>query len=298
MTDMTNFTGIMCALVTPTDESGQLDSEGLERLLERVVEGGVRAVCPTGSTGEGARLSREQRRQVVQQVRLRVPSEIGVIPAPDAQNAADALAELADFADLGADAALLRPPVYYPMTDEEVLRYYEAVAERTDIPLLLYNIPVLTKVKIAPAVARKLAQHPKIIGLKDSSHDLEYFQAVLYAIANSDFHLLTGSDTLLLASLLLGGSGAIAASANLVPELGCALFDAATQEDWAKARALQKRLYEVISACRTGGFGVGWKAALELAGVCTGYPVPPALPLGREARAELAQRLRALDVLA
>lgn len=290
--------GIMCALVTPTDEHGQLDLEGLERLLERVVGGGVRAVCPVGSTGEGARLSREQRRQVVQQVRLRVPSEVGVIPAPAAQNAADALAELADFASLGADAALLRPPVYYPMADEEVLRYYEAVADGTELPLLLYNIPVLTKVRIAPTVAGQLAQHPRIVGLKDSSRDLEYFQAVLYATTGRDFHLFTGSDTLLLASLLLGGSGAIAASANLVPELGRALYDAATREDWVKARALQRRLYEVISACRTGGFSVGWKAALELAGVCAGHPVPPALPLNREARTELSQQLRALQVLA
>lgn len=291
------FGGFMCALATPVEASGGVDLQGLDRLLDRVVSGGASGVCPVGSTGEGPRLTREQRLEVVVHVRRRVPQGLPVIPAPAALNARDAAEEIRRFADAGADGCLLAPPAYFPMSEAEVVRYYLEVAAAVETPILLYNIPAVTKVRIPPAAAGELSRHPRIAGLKDSSRDLEYFQAVVYACAGSDFDVLTGSDTLLMASLLVGGSGAIAASANLVPELGSALYRAVRDGDWPRAGELQRQLFDVIQACRVGGLGLGWKAALELAGVCSAAPVPPAEPVGAEARAELKRTLGRLGVL-
>lgn len=288
--------GVLVALATPLDERGELDRAGLERLLERVVSGGVTGVCPCGSTGEGPRLGRARRLAVAEAVRAAVPRDTPVIPAPSAQTADEAVEELEALAELGADAALLAPPSYYPLGADGVRRHYEAIADRSPLPLLLYNIPIFTKVPLPPAAVGALAAHPRIAGIKDSSRDFEYFTSIVHAAAGEDFALLTGSDTLLLASLVLGGHGAIAASANLAPELGAALYRVADEQRWDDARALQRQLFEVVAACRAGEPPAGWKAALELAGVCSGRLAAPAAGLDDGERERLRERLDALEL--
>jgi 4-hydroxy-tetrahydrodipicolinate synthase len=146
-------------------------------------------------------------------------------------------------------------------------------------------------------VVAALAGHPRVVGIKDSSRDLEYTQAVLYASAGADFAVLTGSDTLLLATVVLGGAGAVVGSANLVADLGMAVYDATLRGDLATARPLQQRLFEVVSAARAAGFPTGWKAALELAGICSALPAPPASPVSADTMAALRDRLVELGVL-
>jgi 4-hydroxy-tetrahydrodipicolinate synthase len=207
--------GVLVALATPLDEREELDRAGLERLLGRALAGGVSGICPTGSTGEGPRLGRGRRLAVARAVREAVPAGTPVIPAPVAHTADEAVDELAGLADAGADAALLAPPAYFPLSDDGVRRWYESVADRSPLPLVLYNIPPFTKVSIPPAVVGELAAHPGIVGIKDSSRDFEYFTAVCHATAAADgFARLTGSDTMLLASSASGGHGAIRSGAQ------------------------------------------------------------------------------------
>jgi 4-hydroxy-tetrahydrodipicolinate synthase len=278
---MANFlpSGTMAALSTPTHVDGSLDEAGLERLVHRVVSGGVDGISPAGSTGEGARLTREQRLSVCRQVRALVPEGMPVIPGLPLVTLAEGPAELAALADAGATAALVAAPSYYPVDDEGALRLYETLADRSPLPLLLYNIPVYTKVSIAPHVVGTLAGHPMVAGIKDSSRDMVYQQAVIYATAGSEFNVITGTDGLLVTSLLLGATGTIAASANLVPELISSVLRTFQAGDTATALAQQERLTRIIGACRSAEPPSGWKAALEIAGVCTAYPVPPGLPL-------------------
>lgn len=289
--------GISVALVTPLDEAGRLDEAGLDRLVDRVVSGGVRAVCPVGSTGEGQRLTLEQRIEVVDAVAKRLPSGVPMVPAAVEANVDARAAELALLAEHGAAGILVAPPGHYALGDEEVLRLYETLADASSLPLVLYNFPAMTRTRIAPDVVGRLAQHDKIIAIKDSSRDLEYFQEVLYATGDfTDFAVLTGSDSMLLASTHLGGQGAIAASANLVPGLGVDLHKAVTDERWDDARSLQRRLYEVVTACRDAGVPLAWKAALEVVGVCSGQPAMPASRLAPHVQGRLAERLSALGV--
>jgi len=288
--------GMLVALVTPLDAAGELDAAGMERILDRALAAGVSGVCPVGSTGEGPRLGRARRLAVVEAVVRRVPAGVPVIPAPAVQTLDEGAAELEELAELGAAAALVAPPAYYPLSDADVLGFYERLADRSPLPLLIYNMPALTKITVAPAVVAALAAHPRIVGIKDSSRDLEYLTEVRYATADA-FAVLTGSDSMLLASMTLGADGAIAASANLAPELGCALFRHAAAGELEQARAAQRRVFELVSACRAGVFPAGWKAALELAGVCEGHLAAPATGLGDEPRARLRARLAELGVL-
>lgn len=289
--------GTSVALVTPLNDTGQLDHPGLDRLVERVVSGGVRAVFPVGSTGEGLRLTREHRIEVVDAVAKRLPPEVPMVPAGVETNVESRMAELAQLAEHGAAGALVAPPGQYPLADDEVLRYYQTLADASPLPLVLYNFPAMTRTPIAPEVVRQLAQHNNVVAIKDSSRDLEYFQAVLYATSElPQFAVLTGTDTMLLASMHLGGHGAIAASANLVPQLGCDLYQAVVDRRWDAARTLQRRLFEVVTEVRRGGVPVGWKAALEVVGVCSGQPAPPASRVAPELQHRLAERLSALGV--
>jgi|SRR5665213_530706 len=290
--------GVMCALVTPMHPTGEVDLEGLERLVQRVVDGAVTGICPVGSTGEGPRLTAQQRHAVVGRVRALVPDGFPVIPSPASAVPARTAEDVEALAALGCHAVLVAPPSGYLLDDDDVRRFYEDLAARSPLPIVMYNFPALTRVRIAPAVVAKLAHHERIIGVKDSSRELEYTQAALYASAGtSDFAVLTGSDTMLVATLMVGGSGAIVASANLVPALGVAVYEATVEEDWPRARELQRTLFEVVSAARAAGFPAGWKAALDMAGVCAPYPAPPASPVTGEALAVLRERLEELEVL-
>lgn len=289
--------GIYCALATPLNASGDLDLGGLDRLTERVLQGGVTGISPVGSTGEGSRLTAEQRHRVIERVRATAPIGFPVIAAPSTAVPPGITDEISALADLGSDAVLLAPPMAYALGDRDVRRYYETVAEKSALPIVMYHIPHLTGVPVTPAVVAELAHHERIVGIKDSSRDFDNFQLFRYASADAaEFRVFTGSDSQLLAAVVVGGAGAIAASANVVPELGTQLYAAARNQDWPTARALQERLHGVVSAARAAGYPTGWKAALEICGVCSGYPAPPALPLDPERRATLRARLRELEV--
>jgi len=290
--------GVYCALVTPLTESGELDLDGLDRLIERVLQGGVTGISPVGSTGEGSRLTAEQRHRVVERVRESVPADLPVIAAPSTAVPPRIADEISALADLGSDAVLLAPPMAYALGDRDVRSYYETIADSSALPIVMYHIPQLTGVPVTPAVVGELAGHERIVGIKDSSRDFDNFQLFCYAAAGAaQFSVFTGSDTQLLAAVAAGGAGTIAASANVVPELGVQLYQAARDQDWPTARALQQRLHGVVAAARAAGYPTGWKAALEICGVCPAHPAPPALPPEPERVAALRTRLRELEVL-
>jgi 4-hydroxy-tetrahydrodipicolinate synthase len=298
MADRTSLalSGVMVALATPLDGHGRLDPDGLGRLVERVAAGGVDGISPTGSTGEGARLSPEARVELTAQVRTLAPADMPIISGVPLSALDGGYAELDALASAGATAALVAPPSYFPLADDAVQRLYERLAERTPIPLVLYNIPVYTKVRIDPQIVGRLATHPQIVGIKDSGRDMEYLSQVLAETASAEFSVLTGTDSLLVPSLVLGAAGTIAASVNLVPELVVGIYRSFTAGDLPAALDCQQRLARVVDACRVGEFPAGWKAALEIVGVCGCAPAFPAGPLSPNLRDQLAARLAAEGV--
>ena len=285
--------GAMVALLTPLDADGRLDEHGLERLVERVVAAGIDGISPNGSTGEGARLGRQRRIAVATRVRKLAPDGMPVVSGVPLTTLDDGRAELDDLAELGATAALVAPPSYYPLPDESVLRMYEALAGDAPLPLLLYNIPIFTKVRLAPGVVARLATHPAIAGIKDSSRDMEYQQELIAATADAEFAVLTGADSLLVASLAVGVAGSITAGANLAPELPVGIQRAFHAGDFRTATELQRRLARIVAACNAGEPPAGWKAALSVAGVCGPDLAAPAAALPATLRATLEIRLAA-----
>ena len=290
--------GACVALATPVHTDGTLDATGLERVVSHVLEGGVRGVCPVGSTGEGPRLTMDERLAVTRRVRELIPSDVALVSAVATTAVAAVTEELRRLGDVGVSAALVPAPSYYPLAPGEVVPFYEGLADASPVPVVIYNIPMFTKVAVPVAAVATLAGHPPVVGIKDSSRDMEYLAQVIVATRESpDFRVYTGTDTLLLASLVSGAHGTVAASANLVPELSVGVCDAVDRGDFDEARRLQERLAAVVHACRKGAAPAGWKAALAERALCGPDCLPPARPLAAPLRQQLAHELRQLDVL-
>jgi dihydrodipicolinate synthase/N-acetylneuraminate lyase len=293
--------GVIAALLTPVDQAGRVDHGALRQLVGRLTSRGVTGISPLGSTGEGYSLQLDQRLAVVETVAATVPPGMPVIPGLFAPSYEQAVAEIAAYAGHGATAVLAAPPAYYPLTPAEQRAYYARLADATALPLVIYNIPVYTKITIDPAVATELAAHPQVAGLKDSGRDLGYAAALLDAVAAAGpaaagFSVLTGTDSMLVAYLLAGARGTICANANLMPELVRAVYDAVLAGKLDEALRLEARIRLVQAVFPAGAVTAALKAALASAGVGERWLVPPRLALSEAEAAPLVARLTALDV--
>lgn len=294
--------GVMVALLTPIGDDGKVEHRALRELVGSLVSAGVVGISPLGTTGEGASLSLAERLAVVDSVVASVPDAMTVIPGVFRNVVAETVDELAAYADHGAGAALVAPPHYFSLPAADLQAFFEQTAERSALPLVLYNIPSFTKNAIAPPVIGRLAGHDSVIGVKDSSRDMEHLLEMmdvleLADVTRQEFAVLTGTDTMLLASLAAGASGAIVASANVVPEVTVGVHRAWTARDMVEARRLEARLRSVVAACRTGTYPAGWKAAAALTGHCRPWLVPPRMSLEESETATLRRKLAALGVL-
>ncbi len=294
--------GVIVALLTPVDRAGRVDHGALGQLVERVVAGGVTGVSPLGSTGEGYSLGLGQRLAVVDTVARAVPAGMPVIPGIFAHDHEQAVAEIAAYAGHGATAVLAAPPGYYPLAAGEQEAYFSRVADDAALPLVLYNIPVFTKIRIAPSAAVALAAHPRVAGLKDSGRDLGYAAELLDAVAAAGataagFSVLTGTDSMLVSAMLAGARGTICGSANIVPELVLAVYDAVRAGKLDEALRHEARLRAVNMACGAGALPAALKAAVASAGIGEPWLVPPRLALTEAETAALIGRLASLGVL-
>jgi 4-hydroxy-tetrahydrodipicolinate synthase len=292
MPDLAELSGVLVALASPVHQDGSVDEPAIRKLVDHVVAGGVHGVLALGSTGETASLDEPSRRQVlaavVEAAGGRVPVLCGVAQA----QVRSAAAEVVAAADLGAAGALVAPPFYYPMSQPQLLEFYRQVAASSPLPLMLYNIPQFTKVVAEPASVATLARDGIIKGIKDSSRDFEYFEGVCLATRGMPaFRIFTGSDTMLLASLAMGGSGTICGAGNIAPAWVVDIYDAYIRGDLAAARQAQDRLYALVTAVRDGVFPTAIKAALHLMGICEPWTAPPATRLEERQEARLRDQL-------
>lgn len=286
------LSGVLPALVSPLHRDGSADESGIKRLVEHVIAGGVRGLLPLGSTGEGAALGERTRWQILKSVIDAAAGRVPVICGVAQPHLEAARAEVAAAARLGAAAALVAPPFYYPTDQATVRAFYRRLAADSKIPLLLYNIPQFTKVVAEPSTVAELATDGTIAGIKDSSRDFEYFENVRVATRNLDhFRMFTGSDTMLLASMAMGGNGTICGAANVAPGWVVRVFDDFERGDWKSARAHQETLIELVNVLRAGVFPASIKAALHLQGVCEPWPAPPTAALDDAATTRLRESL-------
>jgi 4-hydroxy-tetrahydrodipicolinate synthase len=276
---MIDIRGATVALLTPVDSAGEIDHRALERLVAATLAGGVSKISPLGSTGEGYSFDLQARLSVIDTV-VAVAGSAPVVPGLFAHGPAAAVTQIAHYAEHGAQAVLVCPPSYYPLTDDEVERFFTAIADVSALPVVMYSIPVYSKVVISAGVVGRLAAHPRIVGIKDSSRDFGQLQAmtdVLRAkhVDVSDFSVLTGTDSMLVAAMQAGAGGTIAASANIAPQLSAGIVAAMGEGRLVDALILEERVRAVTALCRAGVPPVGIKAAVAATGLCGPGLAPP-----------------------
>ncbi len=287
-------------MITPLKGNDELDREGTVRLVEHMLKGGVHALFILGTTGEAQSLTYRLRYEFVElvckQVAGRVPVLVGVT-----DTSLDESVKLAEVAARnGAAGVVAAAPYYFAPSQQELIEYFTALADALPLPLYLYNMPSHVKVFLEAATVKKLAEHPNIVGLKDSSANMTYFQTLLYHLGGcDDFALYVGPEELTGESVLLGADGGVNGGANMFPELYVAMYDAAVAHDVERVRELQRRIMQIsVSIYTVGKYGSsylkGVKCALSLLGICDDYLSYPY----RKFRAEERQRVReALEAL-
>jgi 4-hydroxy-tetrahydrodipicolinate synthase len=295
--------GITVPMVTPLRGSDSLDVAGLERLIEHILAGGVHGLFVLGTTGEGPSLSYRLRKELVdrtcRQVHGRVPVLVGITDTACVESVR--MAETA--AEAGADAVVLAPPYYFPASQDELRKYLEHLVPQSPLPLFLYNMPSHTKLAFAPETVQWVADLPGVVGLKDSSADMIYFQHLLSLFRDRpDFTLLIGPEQLLGEAVLLGGHGGVTGGANFHPTLYVRAYEAADCKDFDTLKVLQRQVMRITTGLYSvGRFGSsylkGVKCALSIMGLCDDFMAEPFQRFLRPERICVEQVMRELGLL-
>jgi len=293
--------GIIVPMVTPLKSHDSLDEEGLERLIEHILAGGVHSLFILGTTGEGPSLSYRLRQELIEktckQVAGRVPVLVGITDTAFEESVA--VAKKAEQA--GASAVVLAPPPYFPAAQPELLNYLEHLSKELPLPLFLYNMPSHTKLVFAPDTVRSAADFDGIVGLKDSSANMFYYHQLQHRLqGRDDFSLLVGPEELLAEAVLLGGHGGVPGGANMKPQLYVDLYNASLAGDLDKINKLHNEVMEISQKIYTVGayssYLRGLKCALSCMGICSDALAEPFRPFEGEERKKIAQYVEELEL--
>lgn len=294
--------GIIPPLVTPLLDNDTLDIEGLERLIEHVIAGGVHGIFILGTTGEAQSLSFDLRVEMIHQTSKLLKNRIPLLVGISDTSLSDSVRLASVAAVYGADAVVSAPPYYYATGQSELAEFYEKLIPQLPLPVYLYNMPTHTKVSFAPATIKRIAKDKKVIGFKDSSANGAYFQTVLYEMRNCEnFSIFVGPEEMMAESVLLGASGGVNGGANLFPKLYVDLYNAAIAKDITLVNELQSKVMQVCTTVyNVGSYGSsylkGVKTALSVMGICSDFIAMPFNKFENEYRSEIESAIGAVSI--
>jgi len=279
-----NFRGIWSPMPTPFGARSELDLDRSRELVDYLVDGGVDGLFPLGTTGEFALMSREERRKIVDTVVDQTNDRVPVLCGVSDPSLANVRAFALDAKDSGCDGVVATPPYYFKATGaEECYSYFKTVAESTDLPLFVYNIPEWTGTLVPVEAVARLADEDLIAGMKYTEYNLLNLLMYIRA-AGERIPIFTGSDAMAYTNLEFGGAGAVVAVSNVAPRETSSIFDLHSRGDHQGARQAQMKLLPAIEAIGMGSFPSGLKEAMKLVGMPVGGVREPLGPLSEEQR--------------
>jgi 4-hydroxy-tetrahydrodipicolinate synthase len=269
--------GIFTPHMVPLDDRGQIHEAELRRYVDWLIDHGVHGLYPNGSTGEFVRFTAPERKRIVaivcDQARGRVPVLAGAAEA----NARETLGACEAYSEYGARAVAIVSPFYYRLSPDSVYAYFREIAQNSPIDVTLYNIPMFASPIDLPTIQR-LAEIPRVVGIKDSSGDLAFMMRMIAAIRpqRPDFSFLTGWEAVLVPMLLVGCDGGTNATSGVVPEITSKLYSLCRAGQYEEALRWQYRLLELFDAMLySADFPEGFRAAVELRGFRMGRSRQP-----------------------
>ena len=289
----TPFTGCGTALVTPFTSSGAVDEAGVRRLAKRQIEAGVHFLVPCGTTGEAPTLSAAERTQVVELVVAEAAGRVPVLAGAGGYDTHEVQESARAMQKAGATGLLSVTPYYNKPTPEGLYRHYQAIAEATPLPIVVYNVPGRTGCNVDPATLARLATIPNVAGVKEASGNMTQICESLKAVP-ADFLVLCGDDALTLPAMAVGARGIISVASNELPAEMAQLVEAAEANDFAFAREIHARILPLLLANFAESNPIPVKAVMALMGLLEENYRLPMVPPRAETRDKLARVLAAV----
>lgn len=292
------FSGIIPPIITPLRGRDQIDHDGLHRLIEHMIAGGVHGLFALGTTGEAPSLSYRLRRELISLVTKQVDGRVPVLVGITDTSFVESVGIAQHAAEAQASAVVLATPYYFPAGQTELLGYVENLLPELPLPLMLYNMPSLTKVWFEIETIEKLSHHQKIVGLKDSSGDLAYYErAVGLKRLRPDWSIMIGPEALLPQSMQLGGDGGVAGGANVFPRLFVDCYNACRDKDTNRIATLSRVIQDWQDVYEIGKYASRFikatKCSLSLLGICDDFMAEPFHRFNPPERARVLQILQA-----
>lgn len=292
--------GIIVPLVTPLSGNGQIDIEGLNNLIEHVIQGGVHGIFILGTTGEAQSLSMNQREEMIKETSRILQNRLPLLVGISDTSLSDSATLAQKAYEAGAYAVVATPPYYFATAQSELIGYFGNLISLLPLPLFLYNMPVHTKVAFDPETIKQIAQNEKVIGFKDSSANGTYLQTVMYIMRERpEFMIFVGPEEMTAEMVLMGAHGGVNGGANLFPELYVELYNAAKSHNIEKVRSLQQKVMRISTGIYSkskyaSSYLKGLKCALSVAGICHDFPAMPFSNFNEEYRKEIENEMAAM----
>lgn len=278
-----DFHGVFPYLVSPVDAAGGIRTDVLGRLSDDLIKAGVHGLTPLGSTGEFAYLDGKQRatvaRTTIEAAQRRVPVIVGVASTA----IADAVAQARGYQQMGADGILAILEAYFPLKDAQVEAYFRAIADAVDIPVVIYTNPNFQRSDLTLDVIARLAEHPRIVGIKDASTNTGRLLSIMNRCGDK-IQVFAASAHIPAAVMLIGGRGWMAGPACVAPRDSVKLYDLCKAGRWDEALVLQRRMWRLNEVFAKYNLAACIKAGLSIQGYDVGDPIPPQSPLSADER--------------
>jgi len=286
---MNMFQGVWVALVTPYS-AGRIDESALRELVADLAARGLSGFVPLGTTGEASTLSPDERNRVIE-ICLDAAGSVPVVPGCGTNNTAQSIANVRAAADLGAHGAMVITPYYNKPTQSGLIEHFRAIADSTELPLLLYNVPSRTSVNMLPDTVAKLADHPNVLGLKEASGNLDQISTIC-ALVEGKMNVLSGDDALTLPIISVGGMGVVSVTGQVTPEPLVEMVQKAREGSTDAALALHRLLAPVTKAMFVETNPAPVKCALALQGKIKNELRLPMIPVSAESRKLIQSALK------
>ena len=291
------FHGVVVPMVTPFAEDETLDEPAVRRILDYLLEGGIRALLLLGTTGEGASMHRDLRRRLMAAAIEHVGGRASIYVNVSNDSLAASIEEARAYAEVGVDAVVAHLPVYYPLEPFAMRGWFERLANDVPLPLFLYNIPMTTGMSIPVDTVVALSEHPNVAGMKDSEYDLKRMETLLVKLGDrADFAYFVGPSGYAKDGLARGASGFVPGVGNLLPDVCQRLMDAAELGDQATAARMQDRMKQIGDTYQAHGsisHAVPLiKAGMSALGLCGPTVLPPLTKAAGTARDAMVEAVR------
>lgn len=288
------FEGSMVALVTPFKEDGQIDKNRIKPLIEFHVSKGTDVIVPCGCTGEAATLTHDEQMQIIRYVVETVAGRLKVVAGTGSNSTAEALKLTTYAKEVGADGALMITPYYNKPTPRGVYEHYRTVAEKLDIPIVLYNVPSRTGISIPPETVAQLSKIDNIVAIKEASGSMDQVSNILNLC---DITVLSGDDSMTLPIMSVGGKGVISVVANVVPDMMSGLVHSFLDGNVQEAMRLHRRLFPLCKALFYETNPIPVKRALSFMGMIENELRLPLVPMSEQNEARLKEVMRDFDLI-